>query len=225
VDNSSYPQPEELQTARPHQAQILEPPGAGQLAALRASFGPNATNLQGQLVAPLPVGCGVSSTFKEISMKIMKCVHCHGTDVMRDAWAVWDSEKQDWTLGNVFDQAQCNDCDRETSLVEEEVPGDPPLNFYARITRTPCNFNRSEVIALGEHPELLVRVENRAAKYEKAVFDESSIYRDYVIDEIYTLDDQIKTVHYRDSGLSFLPSMSQALLCRVKDVLKVVKAP
>ena len=157
-------------------------------------------------------------------MKIMKCSDCNGTSVMRDAWAVWDKDEQDWVLGNVFDQGYCDTCDRETSIIEEVI-SDVSLIFHAKITRTPCNYNRSEVVSLGAHPERLIRVENRAVKYEKAVFDESTPYKDYVIDEIYTLDNETKTIHYRDSGLSFAPSMSKDLLSRVKDVQKVVKAP
>jgi len=40
---------------------------------------------------------------------------------MRDAWAEWSENSQDWVLGNVFDQAFCKDCDGETSLVEVEI--------------------------------------------------------------------------------------------------------
>ena len=59
-------------------------------------------------------------------MKIMKCKHCSSASVMRDAWAAWDVDGQDWALENVFDQAYCNDCSKETSLIEEEVQGDSP---------------------------------------------------------------------------------------------------
>ena len=48
----------------------------------------------------------------------IKCKFCGSTNVMRDAWAVWDTGKQDWVLGSVFDAAQCDACDAETSLVE-----------------------------------------------------------------------------------------------------------
>ena len=157
-------------------------------------------------------------------MKIMKCQKCKGTNVMRDAWAVWDTEAQDWVLGNVFDQGFCDACGGETTLEEEEIVMPVQQIYYAKITRTPCNYNRSQVINLGEHPERTIRVENRAAKYERAVFDELSAYKDYVIDEIYTLSEDTKTVHYRDTGLSFEPSMSQVLLRCVKDVVKEVKA-
>lgn len=46
----------------------------------------------------------------------MICSHCGGTNVMRDAWAVWNIEAQNWTLGAVFDYAHCDDCGGEASL-------------------------------------------------------------------------------------------------------------
>lgn len=58
-------------------------------------------------------------------MKVeMICGTCGGTIVMRDAWAVWDAKAQDWVLGAVFDYAQCDDCEKETTL--EVRPLDPP---------------------------------------------------------------------------------------------------
>lgn len=51
----------------------------------------------------------------------MVCANCGGTNVMRDAWAVWNEDAQDWELGNVFDHAHCDDCGGETSIEEEEV--------------------------------------------------------------------------------------------------------
>lgn len=50
----------------------------------------------------------------------MVCEDCGSEHVMRDAWAEWDAEKQDWVLGAVFDYAYCNKCDGETHI--EEVP-------------------------------------------------------------------------------------------------------
>lgn len=52
----------------------------------------------------------------------MICANCGGENVMRDAWAVWDIDAQDWTLGNVFDQGYCDDCEGEASI--EEVDAD-----------------------------------------------------------------------------------------------------
>ena len=51
----------------------------------------------------------------------MVCAHCGGTNVMRDAWADWNEDTQDWELGNVYDAAHCDDCDGETRIEEEEI--------------------------------------------------------------------------------------------------------
>lgn len=51
----------------------------------------------------------------------MVCAYCGGEDVMRDAWAEWDIEKQDWVLRSVFDHTHCESCDGDTSLSEVEV--------------------------------------------------------------------------------------------------------
>lgn len=51
----------------------------------------------------------------------MVCSHCGSDDVMRDAYAAWDTVNQDWMLCNVFDQAYCNQCGGETSLTAVEL--------------------------------------------------------------------------------------------------------
>ena len=50
------------------------------------------------------------------------CGECGSRNVMRDAWAVWNTETQRWELGNVFDDGHCEDCEGEASL--EEIPLD-----------------------------------------------------------------------------------------------------
>lgn len=41
--------------------------------------------------------------------------------VTRDAWAEWDADAQEWTLGATFDYAYYHDCDGETRLVEVDL--------------------------------------------------------------------------------------------------------
>ena len=50
------------------------------------------------------------------------CRKCGSDDVRRDAWAEWDTENQEWTLGTVFDQGHCEACEGESSLTEIEIP-------------------------------------------------------------------------------------------------------
>ena len=51
----------------------------------------------------------------------MVCSYCGSSDVMRDAWAEWDVETQNWALRSVFDSAHCEVCEGETTLSEALV--------------------------------------------------------------------------------------------------------
>lgn len=51
----------------------------------------------------------------------IRCGTCGGSNVMRDAWAVWSDEAQDWELGAVFDDGACEDCGGQARLVEIEI--------------------------------------------------------------------------------------------------------
>jgi hypothetical protein len=59
--------------------------------------------------------------FFAMSKVNMICKSCGGTNVMHDAWAVWNVETQEWELGTVFDYAHCEDCDGECSIKEIEI--------------------------------------------------------------------------------------------------------
>ena len=51
----------------------------------------------------------------------MSCKSCGSEHVVRDAWAEWDSEAQRWELSNIFDHAYCDDCESETTILEEAI--------------------------------------------------------------------------------------------------------
>ena len=51
----------------------------------------------------------------------MICETCGSKEVLRDAWAEWDEDKQDWVLQNVFDEAFCENCDGSTNIKEREI--------------------------------------------------------------------------------------------------------
>lgn len=55
------------------------------------------------------------------------CGTCGGTNVMRDAWAVWDTRSQEWILGAVFDAGHCDDCETERTLEERPIDDDQPV--------------------------------------------------------------------------------------------------
>jgi hypothetical protein len=49
------------------------------------------------------------------------CASCGSENVVWDAWANWDFEKQQTVLENSFDQAFCCDCDGDCKTIEVEV--------------------------------------------------------------------------------------------------------
>lgn len=51
----------------------------------------------------------------------MVCGKCGGENVMCDAWAVWNTDSQEWELGAMFDYGHCDDCDGETKIEEEPM--------------------------------------------------------------------------------------------------------
>lgn len=53
----------------------------------------------------------------------MVCSVCGSKDVVRDAWAEWDFEAQEWVLQNVFDNAYCETCEGECSIKEKRGGG------------------------------------------------------------------------------------------------------
>jgi len=52
-------------------------------------------------------------------MKVdIKCGHCGSTEILWDAYATWNAEKQRMELESTFDMAFCRGCDGETKVVE-----------------------------------------------------------------------------------------------------------
>lgn len=49
------------------------------------------------------------------------CATCGSDDVRRDASAAWNVELQTWEIVTVFDNADCETCGGETSLIEKEI--------------------------------------------------------------------------------------------------------
>jgi hypothetical protein len=45
------------------------------------------------------------------------CKHCRSDNVGRDAAAHWDKEEQAWMVATTFDDAYCNECGGETTLI------------------------------------------------------------------------------------------------------------
>jgi hypothetical protein len=52
------------------------------------------------------------------------CSHCKSDNVLRDAWAEWDIDKQEWVLHATYDETFCEDCEGSTSVEEVEIQKD-----------------------------------------------------------------------------------------------------
>lgn len=69
-------------------------------------------------------------------MIAIKCKKCGSESVLRDAYAEWDKDKQEWVLQNVFDLAVCESdtCDGEETSLEEvpilPMPNEPGVWIY-----------------------------------------------------------------------------------------------
>lgn len=48
------------------------------------------------------------------------CSNCGSTDIVWDAWASWNEEKQVMELENTFDDCFCNECEQSSKEVSEE---------------------------------------------------------------------------------------------------------
>jgi predicted Zn-ribbon and HTH transcriptional regulator len=48
------------------------------------------------------------------------CPQCKADAVLRDAFAEWDEETQEWSLSSVFDSFSCNSCGAEFKDPDEE---------------------------------------------------------------------------------------------------------
>ena len=51
----------------------------------------------------------------------MICRACGSDEVSRDAWADWDTGKQEWVLRCAFDAGFCHRCGCASRLIEVEV--------------------------------------------------------------------------------------------------------
>lgn len=54
------------------------------------------------------------------------CSACGGENVLVDAWARWNVDKQEWELDNTFDDKFCEDCEGSCSYDWVEVENNSP---------------------------------------------------------------------------------------------------
>ena len=47
-----------------------------------------------------------------MTVRNMTCINCGSDNLHRDAWAVWNPERLEWELGDVYDEdIWCAECD------------------------------------------------------------------------------------------------------------------
>jgi len=61
---------------------------------------------------------------------VMVCEKCGSPNIVRDAWANWSVETQEWVLGNTFDHCECEDCEGETHVSEIDLDIEYPETAY-----------------------------------------------------------------------------------------------
>ena len=47
-----------------------------------------------------------------------RCRSCGSTDVLRDAYACWDVDRQEWELHSCYDLYRCESCEEESKRVD-----------------------------------------------------------------------------------------------------------
>ena len=52
---------------------------------------------------------------------IKKCNICGSEEIVADAWAIWNSDKDEWELYDTYPNYYCNSCEHECSIIEKEV--------------------------------------------------------------------------------------------------------
>lgn len=57
----------------------------------------------------------------------IRCRHCGGSNVLRDAYAAWNDASQAWELSATYDNAICEDCEGEARLVDRYLDTREPV--------------------------------------------------------------------------------------------------
>ncbi len=47
-----------------------------------------------------------------------RCGQCGGPNIVKDAYAEWDKDAQEWVLKSVYDYTYCENCDVRTVTVD-----------------------------------------------------------------------------------------------------------
>ena len=47
-----------------------------------------------------------------------RCTSCGSADILRDAYACWDENQQEWVLHSCYDDFRCENCDAQSKRVD-----------------------------------------------------------------------------------------------------------
>ncbi len=47
-----------------------------------------------------------------------RCRSCGSTEILRDAYAIWDVDRQEWVLNSCYDLYRCENCEEESKRVD-----------------------------------------------------------------------------------------------------------
>lgn len=50
-----------------------------------------------------------------------ECPHCGSNEILKDAYASWNVELQEWQLETTYDTTICNLCEGEVTPIEQPV--------------------------------------------------------------------------------------------------------
>ena len=53
------------------------------------------------------------------------CGNCGSSNVVSDARAQWNAEKQKWIVVGHYDSSECLDCEQEETMIEVELTPEP----------------------------------------------------------------------------------------------------
>lgn len=47
------------------------------------------------------------------------CTECGSSNIKQDAWVMWNIDRQEWELSDIYDNAYCCDCESSCKIEEE----------------------------------------------------------------------------------------------------------
>ena len=133
--------------------------------------------------------------------KIKKvCKYCGSENVLFDAYARWDINKQELVLLSTTEDHYCEDCDGETTIIDEEIITETPLDqspgklspgaqkLFGSMEIEFSTYNAEEAIKHMQSIKMVVSNEKIAIEEAIATRTEIEAYKAFI--KKYDQDDQ-----------------------------------